>query len=108
MSEMTENDVKKLSSKLKMQERELHAVKALINRSNGYAKTQAEASETRLTEEIAALKQELGSAPASPKASPKAKVKAAPKAKVKKVSKAMAKPATKAVGKKPLAKKKSK
>ncbi len=99
MSEMSEHSYKKATLKLKNQEKELQMVKSLINRSNGYAKTQAEASETRLTEEIALLKKELDSIPV-PVAKKKA-VKAVRPAK-KKVAKAAkpAKPAKKVTAKK--------
>ena len=51
----------KLNLKLKSQEKQLQVVKAIINRERGYAKTQAEASEKRLTKEIAQIKEDIKS-----------------------------------------------
>ena len=108
MSDMTEQGAKKATLKLKMQEKQLQVVKALINRSSGYAKTQAQASEARLTEEIASLKEQLESAPPPAKKKTqvkpvkvvKTKVKAAAPAKAKSKASSPAKSKAKAASKK--------
>ena len=94
MNDMTEQDAKKATLKLKMQEKQLQVVTALINRSSGYAKTQAEASEARLTEEIASLKEQLKLAPPASKKKTQVKPVKVVKTKVK-----AAAPATKAKSK---------
>jgi predicted DNA-binding protein YlxM (UPF0122 family) len=56
MNDVTEQNLKKTSLKLKAQEKQLQVIQALIKRSSGYTKTQAEASEKRLIKEIRDLK----------------------------------------------------
>ncbi len=55
------SDLKKSTLKLKTQEKQLQVVEAIVNRSNGYAKVQGEASIKRLTKEIAEIRKELES-----------------------------------------------
>lgn len=61
---MNKNAAEKIESsnlKLKTQEKQLQVVKGIISRNSGYAKSQAEATEKRLTKEIAELKKEIKS-----------------------------------------------
>lgn len=59
MNEVTEQKLIQSNLKLKTQEKQLQVVKGIINRNSGYAKSQAEATEKRLTKEIAELKKEI-------------------------------------------------
>ena len=59
MNEVTESNLKKINLKLKTQEKQLQVVQALISRSNGYTKVQAQAGEKRLLKEITVLKADL-------------------------------------------------
>ncbi|MBC7419779.1 MAG: hypothetical protein H7328_03535 [Bdellovibrio sp.] len=59
MNEAAEQNLKKTQLKLKTQEKQLQVVQALVNRSTGYTKAQAQASEKRLTKEIDAIKDQL-------------------------------------------------
>ena len=61
MNNMTEQKLKKSQLKLKTQLKQLQVVQALISRSSGYAKTQAEASEKRLEKEIIEIQKEIKS-----------------------------------------------
>ena len=45
--------------KLKNQEKQLQVVQSLENRSSGYTKVQAQASEKRLTQEISVIKKSI-------------------------------------------------
>lgn len=64
MSKVTEEKLNQMDLKLKTQEKQLQVVKGIINRNSGYAKSQAEATEKRLTQEIADLKKEIKAAKA--------------------------------------------
>lgn len=54
-------DQKKTSLKLKTQQKQLQVVQALINRSTGYTKKQAEDSAKRLIQEIEILQKNMKS-----------------------------------------------
>lgn len=55
MKNISEIKLKSYNFKLKMQSKQLVVVQALVSRSNGYKKAQAEASEKRLIKEIEEL-----------------------------------------------------
>lgn len=59
LSNVNEEKLKVSSLKLKTQEKQLEVVKGIISRNSGYARSQAEATEKRLTKEIAGLKKEI-------------------------------------------------
>lgn len=59
MNNVTEEKLKLSNLKLKTQEKQLQVVKGIINRTSGYAQSQAEATEKRLTQEIAELKKDI-------------------------------------------------
>lgn len=59
LSNVNEEKLKVSSLKLKTQEKQLEVVKGIISRNSGYARSQAEATEKRLTKEIADLKKEI-------------------------------------------------
>ncbi len=59
MSKMTEEQISQMTLKLKTQEKQLQVVKGIISRNSGYAKSQAEATEKRLTQEIIEIKKEI-------------------------------------------------
>ncbi len=61
MKNILEIKIKSYNYKLKMQSKQLLAVQAIIKRSNGFAKTQAEASEKRLVLEIEELNKNIKS-----------------------------------------------
>ena len=61
MKNILDIKIKSYNYKLKMQSKQLLAVQALIKRANGYAKTQAEASEKRLIIEIEELNKNIKS-----------------------------------------------
>ena len=51
--------LKKSELKLKTQEKQLQVVQALLNRSTGFTKAQAEATEKRLLKEISEIKKDV-------------------------------------------------
>ena len=59
MNNASEEKLKESNLKLKTQEKQLQVVKGIISRTGGYARSQAEATEKRLTKEIADLKKEI-------------------------------------------------
>lgn len=61
MGNVTEEKLISSNLKLKTQEKQLQVVKGIINRTSGYAKSQAEATEKRLIQEIAELKKGIKS-----------------------------------------------
>lgn len=64
MNKATEEKLKASDLKLKTQEKQLLVVKGIISRNSGYARSQAEATEKRLTLEISELKKEIKAAKA--------------------------------------------
>ena len=61
MSADNEDKLKKVNLKLKTQTKQLQVVQGIINRTNGFAKSQAQATETRLEKEISELQKNLKS-----------------------------------------------
>ncbi len=59
MNAIAQQNLKKSQLKLKTQEKQLQVVQALVSRSSGYTKVQAQAGEKKLTQEIAALKKDV-------------------------------------------------
>lgn len=59
MTAMNEEKLKKTTLKLKTQTKQLQVVKGIVNRTNGFAKSQAQATEIRLEKEVEALQKEL-------------------------------------------------
>ena len=59
MKNIVEIKLKSFNFKLKAQTKQLQVVQGIISRSSGYTKTQAEASEKRLTLEIADLNKNI-------------------------------------------------
>ena len=59
MKNIVEIKLKSFNFKLKMQTKQLLVVQGIINRSNGFAKTQAEAGEKRLIKEIEELNKNI-------------------------------------------------
>lgn len=67
MNDVTEQKLKKSNLKLKTQEKQLQVVQGLVNRSSGYTKVQAQATEKRLVQEIAVIKKDIASLESKPK-----------------------------------------
>lgn len=61
MIDIATEELKLNNLKLRTQTKQLHVVQGIINRTTGYAKAQAEASEKRLKKEIATLKNNIES-----------------------------------------------
>ncbi len=61
MINIADEELKITNLKLKSQVKQLQVVQGIINRTSGYAKAQAEASEKRLIKEIETLKSNIQS-----------------------------------------------
>lgn len=55
----SDKELKAATLNLKTQTKQLQVVQGILNRTTGFAKSQAEASEKRLTKEIEALKETI-------------------------------------------------